>query len=140
MKNNLLISLIVLGLIAIGVYFAMNKNQSTAPVTISVSPTTSRGENPTSAVKEIVVTGRNFKFTPDTITVKKGEKTRLIFKSVDGAHDFRVDELGIATELTAANKESVVEFIADKTGSFEFYCSVGNHRQMGMKGTLIVNE
>jgi uncharacterized cupredoxin-like copper-binding protein len=31
-----------------------------------------------------------------------------------------------------------VQFVADKTGTFEFYCSVGNHRQMGMVGTLVV--
>ena len=31
-----------------------------------------------------------------------------------------------------------VEFVVDKAGTFEYYCSVGNHRQMGMVGKLIV--
>ena len=31
-----------------------------------------------------------------------------------------------------------VQFIADKAGTFEYYCFVGNHRQMGMVGTLTV--
>ena len=30
------------------------------------------------------------------------------------------------------------EFTADKVGSFEYYCSVGSHRSMGMKGVLKV--
>ena len=35
-------------------------------------------------------------------------------------------------------EEQTITFVADKTGGFEFYCSVGNHRAMGMVGTLIV--
>jgi nitrite reductase (NO-forming) len=31
-----------------------------------------------------------------------------------------------------------VEFVADKTGTFEYYCSVGAHRAMGMTGSLVV--
>ena len=145
MKNNLLISVIVLALIGGAVYFAMSKSQSTAPATTSVSPTAVMEEKPTSeamieegSVKEIVVEGSNFKFVPDTITVKKGEKTRIIFKSAGGMHDFNVDELGIKTKIINAGEEDAAEFTANEVGTFEFYCSIGNHRQMGMKGTLIV--
>ncbi len=145
MKNNLLISVIVLALIGGAVYFAMSKSQSTTPATTSVSPTAVMEEKPTSeamieegSVKEIVVEGSNFKFVPDTITVKKGEKTRIIFKSAGGMHDFNVDELGIKTKIINAGEEDAAEFTANEVGTFEFYCSIGNHRQMGMKGTLIV--
>ena len=145
MKNNLFISVIVLALIGGAVYFAMSKSQSTAPATTSVSPTAVMEEKPTSeamieegSVKEIVVEGSNFKFVPDTITVKKGEKTRIIFKSAGGMHDFNVDELGIKTKIINAGEEDAAEFTANEVGTFEFYCSIGNHRQMGMKGTLIV--
>lgn len=145
MKNNLFISVIVLALIGGAVYFAMSKSQSTTPATTSVSPTAVMEEKPTSeamieegSVKEIVVEGSNFKFVPDTITVKKGEKTRIIFKSAGGMHDFNVDELGIKTKIINAGEEDAAEFTANEVGTFEFYCSIGNHRQMGMKGTLIV--
>ncbi|MFN2312139.1 MAG: plastocyanin/azurin family copper-binding protein, partial [Spirochaetia bacterium] len=33
-----------------------------------------------------------------------------------------------------------VEFVADRAGSFEFYCSVPGHRQAGMYGTFVVVE
>ena len=36
--------------------------------------------------------------------------------------------------------EEVLEFTADKAGSFEYYCSVGEHKAMGMVGTLKVEE
>lgn len=33
-----------------------------------------------------------------------------------------------------------VTFVADETGTFEYYCSVGNHRGQGMIGKLIVED
>lgn len=53
-------------------------------------------------------------------------------------HDFVIDELNIRTKRIAGGESDSVTFTADKTGAFEYYCSVGNHREMGMKGRLIV--
>lgn len=90
------------------------------------------------SVKEFTVTGDNFSFTPNLITVKKGDKVKITFKNSVGFHDFVIDEFGAATKQTKAPTTEVVEFIADKVGSFQFYCSVGSHRAMGMFGTLKV--
>lgn len=87
---------------------------------------------------EIIVEGSNFKYAPNNIVVKAGEKVRLVFKNTQGMHDFVVDELGIKTEVIQQGQQEVVEFTADKAGTYEFYCSVGQHRQMGMVGTLTV--
>jgi len=88
--------------------------------------------------KEIEVEGSDYEFSSTKITIKKGEKTRIVFKNKDGMHDFVVDELNIRTAVIPSGSEDFVEFTADKTGTYEFYCSVGNHRAMGMKGTIIV--
>lgn len=53
-------------------------------------------------------------------------------------HDFVIDELNVKTKIVKDGESETVEFTPDQTGTFEFYCSVGQHRQMGMKGTLIV--
>lgn len=87
---------------------------------------------------EVVVTGSNYEFSPTKLTVKKGQKIRLVFKNSGGMHDFVVDELGIRTAVIQGGVEDFVEFTPDKTGTFEFYCSVANHRAMGMKGTITV--
>ncbi len=92
----------------------------------------------TVAVKEFVVSGQNFSFTPSVITVKKGDKVKITFKNTSGFHDFKIDEFGVATKQTASPYTEVLEFTADKVGSFEYYCSVGTHRALGMKGTLKV--
>jgi plastocyanin len=91
-------------------------------------------------VKTFTVEGSNFKFVPNTITVKKGDKVKVTFKNTGGFHDWRIDDLKVATKQIKSPEEETVEFTADKVGSYEYYCSVGKHRDMGMKGTLTVTE
>ena len=102
--------------------------------TSTSSGTTTGSQN----VKTFEVIGKPFQFDPGTITVKKGDTVRIVFKNEQGFHDFVVDEFNAKTKQISAGQSETIEFIADKTGSFEYYCSVGNHRAMGMKGTLIV--
>ncbi|MEK6915138.1 MAG: cupredoxin domain-containing protein [Nanoarchaeota archaeon] len=95
-------------------------------------------------VNEFVITGENFKFVMDgksnpDIIVNKGERVRIEFSSTQGFHDWVVDEFEIATkQVKDTDGVTFAEFTADKTGTFEYYCSVGEHRANGMKGNLIV--
>ena len=90
------------------------------------------------AVKEFTVIGKNYSFAPSTLSVKKGDTVKIIFKNVDGFHDWRIDEFQAGTQRIQAGQDDTITFVADKTGQFEFYCSVGSHRSMGMRGTLTV--
>jgi len=90
------------------------------------------------AIKEFTISGQNFSFTPNSLTVNKGDKVKITFQSIEGFHDFKIDEYGIATKQLKSPNQEVLEFTADKAGSFEYYCSVGTHRAMGMFGTLKV--
>ncbi len=89
-------------------------------------------------LKEFTVSGKNFSFTPSTITVDQGDRVKITFKNTGGFHDFVINGYGVATKQAQAPFEEVLEFTADKAGSFEYYCSVGSHRAMGMKGILVV--
>ena len=71
--------------------------------------------------------------------MKKGDTIRIKITNTKGSHDFTLDEYGIK-KITPLNEEVVVEFTADKAGSFKYYCSMPGHRQMGQEGTLIVTE
>lgn len=97
-------------------------------------------EDADKTIKSFNVSGGNFSFTPSTMTVKKGDTVRITFKNEEGFHDLKIDEFNVATKQIAAGAEETVEFVADKAGDFEYYCSVGKHRQMGMVGTLTVTE
>jgi plastocyanin len=84
------------------------------------------------------VKGGSFFYVPNMIKVKKGDKVKIVFENVGGMHNINIDEFNVKSETVQTDKETTVEFTADKTGSFEYYCSVGQHRAMGQKGTLVV--
>ena len=93
------------------------------------------------AVNDVVVnvTGANFAFSKKEIRVKKGDKVTVNFESTNGLHDWVVDEFsGARTQQVRPGTKTSTTFKADKTGVFEFYCSVSQHRGMGMVGKLIV--
>ena len=89
-------------------------------------------------VKTYIVAARNFSYSIDEIRVKKDDIVKIDFRSVDGFHDWVVDEFDARTARVDTGGTASIQFKADKVGIFEFYCSVGNHRQMGMVGRLIV--
>ncbi len=103
-------------------------------------PTPTSLEEPvaTGPAVEVTVEGGNYKFSPAMITAKKGDTIKLTFRNGGGMHDFVIDEFDVKTNQIGEGEEEDVEFVADKTGTFEFYCSVGNHRKMGMVGKLVV--
>lgn len=168
MKNTYIAGLVVVLVVAVGLFFGMKKEKLEAPmeennnsatgtfetgkievndadVSTNVGESTPLPVNNTTGVsvtsepvKEFTVSGKNFSFSPNKITVKKGDKVKITFQNSEGFHDWKIDEFGVATKQTKAPTSEVLEFTADKVGSFEYYCSVGSHRAMGMKGTLVV--
>ena len=136
-------SIIIALIIIIGGYwFFTNKKmqptnvvtQETQQVVVTQVPSSPDLMN----IKSFTVEGGNFIFTPTVITVAKGDTVRITFKNTEGFHDFIIDEYNVKTKQISAGQEETIEFIADKVGTFEYYCSVGSHRAMGMVGTLEV--
>jgi len=164
LNNKIIIGVVVLLLLLGGGAFVLSQNKASAPATDQIqesalptdtmspeemdqmSPTTDATQQETTpaegvegaSVKEFTVTGSSFKFSPATLTVNKGDTVRITFKNSGGMHDFVIDEFNASTKIIQSGETDTVEFTADKAGTFEYYCSVGNHRQMGMVGTLTV--
>lgn len=92
----------------------------------------------TNEIKTFNVDGVNFAFSTKEIRVKKGDTVTINFTSNGGLHDWTVNEFSARTERVNSGASSSVTFVADKAGTFEYYCSVGTHRQLGMVGSLIV--
>ena len=72
------------------------------------------------------------------MTVNKGDTLKVTVKNMKGTHSLKIDEFNTSTRILNAGEEQTITFVADKTGTFQYYCSVGNHRAMGMWGTLNV--
>ena len=95
---------------------------------------------PTRAVHEIQVTLRKYEFNPGSLRVRKGEQVKLILATADHDHGFKLDEFNINQKIPKGTTV-VVEFTADKAGTFQFRCSsVCGIGHRGMKGTLVVEE
>lgn len=89
-------------------------------------------------VKRFEVEGKPFSFSLKEIRVAKGDTVEIVYTNKDGFHDWVIDEFKAKTKQIKTGESETIRFVADEVGSFEYYCSVGTHRQQGMVGTLIV--
>ena len=83
-------------------------------------------------IRVIEIKALRYKFEPDPIVVRLGEKVRLVVTSADVAHGIAISEFNVKLSVPAGKTESV-EFVVDKQGEFRAYCSVycgSGHGQM----------
>ena len=136
--SKALITLAVLLIVGIASFFLLANSDSNI-----TGNTISENANE-KGVKTFILTGENFKFVMNSvdnseIKVKQGDKVRIEFVSTKGFHDWVLDEFDAATgQVRDTDGMTFVEFVADKKGTFEYYCSVGEHRANGMKGAFVV--
>ncbi len=72
------------------------------------------------------------------IQVNQGDIVELNFEVTDGVHDFAIDALGVGTDILNEGQTQTIVFEASEVGEFEYYCSVGSHRDEGMFGAFEV--
>ena len=90
-------------------------------------------------VKNFNIVASQNDYTPNTISVNKGNKVVINLTSEDVAYGFAITEYNIS-EIIPAGTTRTIEFIANKQGIFKFKNSVktsNNHLEMA--GNLIVN-
>ncbi len=120
MKKSLIL-VIVLVIVVIGGFF-IYRSSSASSTNISSDGNT----------KTITLDASRWQYSPNSVTVNKGDHVKIIINNKDTIHGISIPDYGI-------NGIDSVEFIADKVGTFEFYCPTmcgEGHRDM--KGTLIV--
>ena len=92
----------------------------------------------TEELKEFTMTAKRWEFAPTTITVNRGDKVKLTIKSLDVDHGFEISDFNVNKKLVPG-ETTVVEFTADKTGTFTFSCNVScGAGHSDMQGRLIV--
>lgn len=145
--NKILIGALVLILLGSGMYFVtdMQKNSSDTVMVKEVAEVTPKQEvkkddvvMDKGAVKTFNVSAENFSFSVPEMKVKQGDTVKVVFTNKEGFHDWVVDEFKSRTQKIGEGKTETIEFVVDKKGTFEYYCSVGAHRANGMVGKLIV--
>jgi cytochrome c oxidase subunit 2 len=73
--------------------------------------------------RTITVTAHRFTFTPNEITLTKGEPVVLVLKSEDVGHGLDIRDLNVQMKV-AAHGTAQVQFTPEKTGDFLAHCMV----------------
>jgi hypothetical protein len=88
--------------------------------------------------REITITAGDFRFTPTRIDAVQDDLVRVTLVSNDIAHSFNIDEYRIARRVPAGGR-TLIEFRADRVGTFPFYCNLTSEPgHDGMRGQLVV--
>ena len=66
---------------------------------------------------------------------------RIVFSvpEKDIAHALAISEVGVSSPTVGAGESTIIEFVADRTGEFHYFCPLPSHRTLGMEGKLVVN-
>lgn len=141
--------MLVLLLIAVvgGGYVIMNRTKNAQPQQNAMPVPGTTGVTET-VVGDTLKEGKNFTldsfefgYDQKSITVKKGDTVTItLTNSGNMPHDWIIDEFAVQTKQITNGQTDSVTFVADKAGTYEYYCSVGKHRQNGMVGKLVVEE
>ena len=83
-----------------------------------------------------------FEFSPAQVTVQLGEHEFQIANRGEVEHALEIHAPGgeVETGRVAPGESATVTANLSKTGTYELYCPVGDHRQRGMEGRVTVEE
>ena len=100
-----------------------------------------RARSGAAATEQVIhLTAKKFEYSPNEITVKKGQPVVIEIVSLDRKHGFTIPDLKVRSDVKPGGK-NIVRFTPDKTGTFNFHCDLfcGSGHE-GMAGTLVVVE
>ncbi len=103
---------------------------ATIVILISFMPTFTCHGNAEMKVPVITIHARRYLFSPSTITLKQGQKVRLVFISDDVAHGVVVEGLGIDLniEKSHSNQATITPLeVGDFEGKCSRYCGAGHN-------------
>ena len=131
MIKNQKIILVIAGIIFVGAIAFLSSSKGKIPQTANISGALVQKVNE-QPVKEINVKAFRFGYEPNVIKVAKGEKIKIKINNIDVLHGIRIPDLGLSGN-------EVLEFTANQTGEFTWYCANacgGGHQSM--QGKLII--
>ncbi len=111
------------------------------PAATQTEQTSTAGERDAaaSAIEVAADPGGDLAFVQDTLTAKAGSVTFDFTNEASVPHDFNIERDGediAGTEVIANDSETLKTDL--EAGEYAYYCSVANHREAGMEGTLTV--
>jgi FtsP/CotA-like multicopper oxidase with cupredoxin domain/plastocyanin len=127
---------LVVGLMVLALSLAV----ACKPASVKTGAATAAGAAAAAPVpQEVRVTVSEWAFTPDKLRLPGGQPVTLILDNKGQLdHDLTIPQLNV--QLTAAAGRSARATVtAAKDGTYDVYCSIAGHRELGMKATASVS-
>lgn len=89
---------------------------------------------PTGKVVELVITAKNFEFIQEEVEIRAGDTVRITLENEAGYHGVGIDGYDLEVK-----EGEVLEFVANKKGEFEIFCSIPcGHGHDNMTGKIVI--
>lgn len=112
---------------------------ATPRLSATPTPTATPVPTPTPKIDVFNISAVEFSYSPNSITVKSGDTVKINFSNNGGySHNLTIEGLNIATQTINPGQTDIIQFTAPAPGTYNFFCSVDLHRDLGLRGTLIV--
>ncbi len=112
-KSLVTVAVVVAALVASGAYYAQTFNTSSTPgssVEVDIQIVGGVGEGTTDT------------YAPDNFTVVQGERVALVVLNTDdNTHGLVIPQFNVDTGIIPSGNTVRVTFVADKSGTFQFY-------------------
>ena len=107
----------------------------------AATPASTSGGGATGAGGTVDLTATDFKFDPSDPTVKSGNVTFNLKNDGQTTHSLEIenvngDDKKLEGEVSPGSNGTLAVDL--KPGTYEFYCPVDSHKQMGMTGEITV--
>ena len=92
------------------------------------------------APRTIQMVAKKFAFTPETLTLKRGQPVVLELTTLDVPMGFNADDFHARADIVPG-RTATLRFTPDRSGTFSFRCDVfcgSGHEEMG--GTIVVTD
>ncbi|RKP53894.1 cytochrome C oxidase subunit II [Cohnella endophytica] len=131
-KKGLFLALVALAtLSALSACGSKNNANNVSPSPSAPAPS---GTTAAGGTQEITLHAKNWVFDQTEIKVKKGDAVKVTLVNDEGAHGLAIEDFGVNIK-----NGQTAEFTADKTGTFEYHCSIQcGQGHDNMTGNLIV--
>lgn len=133
---GLLIAIVIISAAAIN---GTKKKEGDIDKTKPISAVTQEITRTQGETVEVHVLAGEYYFSPSRLIINKGDTLKITLRNVGKMpHNLVFEELNMATKTVQKGQSDTIEFTATESGQSKFYCSIANHRALGMEGDLEV--
>ena len=106
----------------------------------ALGPASSLAQDQAPERRDLTITAKDYRFSPNRIEVSRDDLVRLTVKSEDIAYGFTIDDYRVSKRVPAGGSV-VLELRVDREGTFPFYSNMtSDARHAQMRGELVVRR